>query len=156
MAGGSGVTTTLTNTDHTSVKSGIVTLSSTKGAITTASGNTTIFTTSTQASTFANVQGISIGTQTGASAALSVIDSALTQVNNSRANLGGLINRFEASISSQSNSIMNLSESRSRILDADYAKETSMLAKSMIIQQAATAMLSQANQNPRLVLHLLK
>jgi FMN phosphatase YigB (HAD superfamily) len=44
----------------------------------------------------------------------------------------------------------------SRILDADYAKETSMLAKSMIIQQAATAMLGQANQNPRLVLHLLK
>jgi flagellin len=51
---------------------------------------------------------------------------------------------------------MNMSESRSRILDADYAKETSMLAKSMIIQQAATAMLGQANQNPRLVLHLLK
>jgi flagellin len=70
--------------------------------------------------------------------------------------LGALINRFEASISSQSNSIMNLSESRSRILDADYAKETSLLAKSMIIQQAATAMLGQANQNPRLVLHLLK
>lgn len=156
LAGGSGVTTTLTNTDHTSVKSGIVTLSSTKGAITAASGNTTIFTTSTQGSTFDNVQGISIASQSGASAALSVIDSALTQVNNSRANLGGLINRFEASISSQSNSIMNLSESRSRILDADYAKETSMLAKSMIIQQAATAMLGQANQNPRLVLHLLK
>ena len=156
LAGGTGATTTLTNTNHTSVKSGIVTLSSTKGAITAASGNTTIFTTSTQGSTFDNVQGISIASQSGASAALSVIDSALTQVNNSRANLGGLINRFEATISSQSNSIMNLSESRSRILDADYAKETSMLAKSMIIQQAATAMLGQANQNPRLVLHLLK
>jgi flagellin len=138
------------------VKSGIVTLSSTKGAITTASGNTTIFTTATQASTFDSVQGISIASQSGASAALSVIDSALTQVNNSRANLGALINRFETSISSQSNSIMNLSESRSRILDADYAKETSLLAKSMIIQQAATAMLGQANQNPMLVLHLLK
>ena len=156
LAGGTGVTTTLTNSNHTSVKSGIVTLSSTKGAITAASGNTTIFTTSTQASTFANVQGISIGTQTGASAALSVIDSALAQVNNSRASLGALINRFEASISNISNSTMNLSESRSRILDADYAKETSMLAKSMIIQQAATAMIGQANQNPRLVLHLLK
>jgi flagellin len=156
LAGGASATTTLTNTNHTSVKSGIVTLSSTKGAITAASGNTSIFITSTQASTFDNVQGISIASQSGASAALSVIDSALTQVNNSRANLGGLINRFEASISSQSNSIMNLSESRSRILDADYAKETSMLAKSMIIQQAATAMLGQANQNPRLVLHLLK
>ena len=156
LAGGAGATTTLTNTNHTSVKSGIVTLSSTKGAITTASGNTSIFTTNTQVSTFANVQGISIASQSGASSALSVIDSALTQVNNSRANLGALINRFEASISNQSNSIMNMSESRSRILDADYAKETSMLAKSMIIQQAATAMLGQANQNPRLVLHLLK
>jgi flagellin len=156
LAGGSGATTTLTNTNHTSVKSGIATLSSTKGAITAASGNTTIFTTSTQASTFDNVQGISIASQSGASAALSVIDSALTQVNNSRSNLGALINRFEASISNQSNSIMNMSDSRSRILDADYAKETSMLAKSMIIQQAATAMLGQANQNPRLVLHLLK
>jgi flagellin len=156
LGGGTGSTTTLTNANHSSVKSGIVTLSSTKGAITTASGNTTIFTTATQSSTFTNVQGISIATQSGASSALSVIDSALTQVNNSRANLGALINRFEASISSQSNSIMNLSESRSRILDADYAKETSILAKSMIIQQAATAMLGQANQNPRLVLHLLK
>lgn len=156
LGGGTNATTTLTNANHSSVKSGIVTLSSTKGAITTASGNTTIFTTSTQSSIFANVQSISIATQSGASSALSVIDSALNQVNNSRANLGGLINRFEASISSQSNSIMNLSESRSRILDADYAKETSMLAKSMIIQQAATAMLGQANQTPRLVLHLLK
>ena len=156
LGGGTGATTTLTNANHSSVKSGIVTLSSTKGAIATASGNTTIFTTATQASVFANVQSISIATQSGASSALSVIDSALTQVNNSRANLGALVNRFEASISSQSNSIMNLSASRSRILDADYAKETSMLAKSMIIQQAATAMLGQANQTPRLVLHLLK
>jgi flagellin len=156
LGGGTGATTSLTNANHSSVKSGIVTLSSTKGAIATASGNTTIFSTATQASVFANVQSISIATQSGASSALSIIDSALTQVNNSRANLGALVNRFEASISSQSNSIMNLSASRSRILDADYAKETSMLAKSMIIQQAATAMLGQANQTPRLVLHLLK
>jgi flagellin len=156
LGGGTGATTSLTNANHSSVKSGIVTLSSTKGAIATASGNTTIFTSATQASVFANVQSISIATQSGASSALSIIDSALTQVNNSRANLGALVNRFEASISSQSNSIMNLSASRSRILDADYAKETSMLAKSMIIQQAATAMLGQANQTPRLVLHLLK
>jgi len=156
LGGGTGATTTLTNANHSSVKSGIVTLTSTKGAITTSSGNTTIFTTATQSSIFANVQSISIATQSGASDALSVIDSALAQINNSRANLGALVNRFEASISSQSNSIMNLSASRSRILDADYAKETSMLAKSMIIQQAATAMLGQANQTPRLVLHLLK
>ena len=156
IGGGTGATTTLTNANHSSVKSGIVTLASSKGAITTVNGNTTIFASATQSSSFSSVQSISVASQTSANASLAVIDAGLEKVNTNRANLGALINRFEISISSQSNSIMNLSESRSRILDADYAKETSLLAKSMIIQQAATAMLGQANQNPMLVLHLLK
>lgn len=142
--------------NNSSNKTGVVTLTSNKGAITLSGANTTEFVSATATSTFSSVQGISISTQTGAVDALSVIDAALTKVNNNRANLGALINRFEASMSSQSNSIMNLSASRSRILDADYAKETSLLAKSMIIQQAATAMLGQANQMPRLVTLLLK
>lgn len=142
--------------NNSSNKTGVVTLTSNKGAISLSGANTTEFVSATATSTFSSVQGISIATQTGASDALSVIDAALTKVNNNRANLGALINRFEASMSSQSNSIMNLSASRSRILDADYAKETSLLAKSMIIQQAATAMLGQANQMPRLVTLLLK
>lgn len=141
---------------NSSNKTGVVTLTSGKGAISLSNANTTEFASATASSTFSSVQGISIATQSGASDALNVIDSALTQVNSNRANLGALINRFEASMSSQSNSILNLSASRSRILDADYAKETSMLAKSMIIQQAATAMLGQANQMPRLVTLLLK
>lgn len=156
IGGGTGASTTLTNANHSSVKSGIVTLASSKGAITTVNGNTTIFASATQSSSFSSVQSISVASQTNANASLAVIDAGLEKVNTNRANLGALINRFEISISSQSNSIMNLSESRSRILDADYAKETSLLAKSMIIQQAATAMLGQANQNPMLVMHLLK
>jgi flagellin len=77
-------------------------------------------------------------------------------VNNSRASLGGLMNRFEATVSNQNTAISNLSASRSRILDADYAVETTNLAKAQIVQQAATAMLAQANQSSQSVLALLK
>lgn len=150
-------TQTLTEgSTNSSNKTGIVTLISAKGSISLAGAGTTEFASPTATSTFSSIQGISIATQNGSVDSLNVIDAAQNQINNNRANLGALINRLEASISSQSNSIMNLSSSRSRILDSDYAKETSLLAKSMIIQQAATAMLGQANQNPRLVLHLLK
>ena len=65
-------------------------------------------------------------------------------------------NRLTASISNLETTSMNLSASRSRILDTDYAKETTNLAKSQIIQQAATAMLAQANQSGQSVLALLK
>jgi flagellin len=150
-------TQTLTEgSTNSSNKTGIVTLISAKGSISLSGAGTTEFASPTATSTFSSIQGISIATQNGSVDSLNVIDAAQNQINNNRANLGALINRLEASISSQSNSIMNLSSSRSRILDSDYAKETSLLAKSMIIQQAATAMLGQANQNPRLVLHLLK
>lgn len=141
---------------NSSNKTGVVTLTSSKGSISLTGAGTTEFASANATSSFTSVQGISIATQSGSVDALNVIDAAQNQINNNRANLGALINRLDASISSQSNSIMNLSASRSRILDADYAKETSLLAKSMIIQQAATAMLGQANQNPMLVLHLLK
>jgi flagellin len=141
---------------NSSNKTGVITLTSSKGPISLSGANTTEFASATASSSFSSVQGIDLSTQTSASDALNVIDAALTQVNINRANLGALINRFEASMSSQSNSILNLSSARSRILDADYARETSLLAKSMIIQQAATAMLGQANQMPRLVTLLLK
>jgi flagellin len=138
-------------------KSGTVTLTSTKGRITTAGANATEFTTAgVNGSTFSSVYSIDLSTQAGSSAALGVLDSALTQVNNTRAALGGLMNRFEASVSNQGTAIMNLSASRSRILDTDYAVETTNLAKAQIIQQAATAMLAQANQSSQSVLALLK
>jgi flagellin len=70
--------------------------------------------------------------------------------------MGAYQNRLAASISNLETSAMNLQASRSRILDTDYAKETTNLAKSQIIQQAATAMLAQANQSAQSVLALLK
>ena len=155
LGGGTGRSVTLTsNGNDSSTKVGIVTLNSSRGAISVT--NPVSSQTSLSASTFSSVNSIDISDQTGASRALSIVSDALNQVNSTRAGLGGLVNRFEAVISSQSNAVMNISASRSRILDADYAKETSILARSMIIQQAATAMLGQANQNPMLVLHLLK
>jgi flagellin len=143
-----------TDSNH---KTGTVTLTSTKGRITTAdAGNTEFTAAGVNGSTFSSVYSIDLSTQSGSAAALGVLDSALTQVNNTRAALGGLMNRFEASVSNQGTAIMNLSASRSRILDTDYAVETTNLAKAQIIQQAATAMLAQANQSSQSVLALLK
>jgi flagellin len=135
-------------------KSGTVELTSARGPISVTNGGATVFNTST--SSFASILSVDISTIGGASSALTAIDSALTSVNNSRASLGGLINRFEATVSNQNTAITNLSASRSRILDTDYATETTNLAKAQIIQQAATAMLAQANQSSQSVLALLK
>uniref|UniRef100_UPI0038BB8860 flagellin n=1 Tax=Limnohabitans sp. TaxID=1907725 RepID=UPI0038BB8860 len=64
--------------------------------------------------------------------------------------------RLNATVNNLSNVVTNTEASRSRIMDTDYSKETTALAKSQIIQQAATAMLAQANQSPQMVLSLLK
>lgn len=140
-----------------SIKTGTVSLISSKGAITAANANADVFASAgTVTSTLTSVSGIDISTVANANSALTTIDAALTQVNNTRAGLGGLMNRFEAAISNQNTAITNLSASRSRILDTDYAVETTNLAKAQIIQQAATAMLAQANQSSQSVLALLK
>jgi flagellin len=102
------------------------------------------------------VSSIDISTQASAQSGLSILDAAIDTITNSRANLGAYQNRFAAAISNLENTSMNLQASRSRILDTDYAKETTNLAKSQIIQQAATAMLAQANQSSQSVLALLK
>jgi flagellin len=138
------------------VKTGTVNLVSSKGAMTAANADVTVFATASASSSFSSVAGISLTTQDTSTTALSVLDQALTQVNNTRAALGGLMNRFAATVSNQGTAIMNLSASRSRILDTDYAVETTNLAKAQIIQQAATAMLAQANQSSQSVLALLK
>ena len=102
------------------------------------------------------VNSIDLSTQTGSQSALSVLDTAIDTITNSRANLGAYQNRFEAAISNLQTTSTNLQASRSRILDTDYAKETTNLAKAQIVQQAATAMLAQANQSSQSVLALLK
>ncbi len=97
-----------------------------------------------------------ITTVAQATSAVRRIDDAITDVNGFRAALGAGINRLEYASDNLSNVSQNASASRSSILDADYASETTELARTQIIQQAATAMLSQANQQAQSVLALLK
>jgi flagellin len=99
---------------------------------------------------------VDMTTQVGSSNALRAIDAAITQVSNAQAKSGALNNRLDVIVNNLSESLQNISASRSRILDTDYAQETTELAKSQIIQQAATAMLAQANQAPQGVMALLK
>ena len=103
-----------------------------------------------------SVAQISLSTVAGASKALTVIDSALEYVNAERSKLGAVQNRLEHTVNNLTNIVTNTQASRSRIMDTDYAAETTELARSQIIQQAATAMLAQANQQPQSVLSLLQ
>ena len=97
-----------------------------------------------------------ISTASNASAALVLIDTALSALNSSRSTVGSVINRLTYAVDNLNNAIQNQSESRSKIADTDYANATSELARQQIIQQAGTAMLAQANQMPAMVLALLK
>lgn len=99
---------------------------------------------------------IDISTQAGAQVALTALDSALKSVSLNQAKLGAFQNRLDAVVANLNEVNQNMSASRSRIQDTDYASETTSLAKSQIIQQAATAMLAQANQSAQGVLSLLK
>ena len=100
-----------------------------------------------------SVSGVTAGS--GATV-LDTIDNMLTAVNDKRAELGAVQNRFTSVISNLSTTTENLSASRGRITDADYAEETANLTKAQILQQAGTAMLAQANSLPNTVLSLLK
>ena len=93
---------------------------------------------------------------TTASAAMTTIDSAITVVNSQRASFGAAMNQLTYAVDNLSNVKVNAEASRSRVLDTDYAKETSELARTQIIQQAGTAMLAQANQLPQTVLSLIQ
>tara|TARA_B110001450_G_scaffold46029_1_gene42679 strand:+ start:2565 stop:3470 length:906 start_codon:yes stop_codon:yes gene_type:complete len=97
-----------------------------------------------------------IDQEVNTSAIISTIDAALTNVNEKRSDYGAAINRLEYTADNLANISQNTSASRSRILDADYAAETTELARTQIIQQAGTAMLSQANQAAQSVLALLR
>ena len=103
-----------------------------------------------------SIAGLSFDTVALATDAMTMIDQAITRVNDHRATLGATINRLEYAADNLSNVSQNTSASRSRVLDADYASETTELARTQIIQQAATAMLAQANQQAQSVLALLK
>jgi flagellin len=103
-----------------------------------------------------DLDGLSIDNTATHSDTITRLDMAISRVNGHRATLGAVINRLEYAADNLANVSQNASASRSRILDADYAAETTELARSQIIQQAGTAMLSQANQQAQSVLALLK
>jgi flagellin len=102
------------------------------------------------------VSNIDISTQTGAAAAINIIDGAISAINSQRAALGAIQNRFTNTISNLQTTSQNLTASQSRIQDADFASETANLSRSQVLQQAGTAMLAQANQLPQQVLTLLR
>jgi len=106
--------------------------------------------------TLSDVASEDITTITGANAAITAVDSAIDAVNTERANMGAVMNRLEYAADNLLNVKANTEASRSRIEDTDYAQATTELARTQIIQQAATAMLAQANQIPQTVLALLK
>ena len=102
------------------------------------------------------IAGAGVQNQTDSQKAIQTMDAALQIVNKQRSNAGATINRLTYAADNLTNISTNTAASRSRILDADYAKTTTELARTQILQQAATAMLAQANQNPQSVLALLK
>ncbi len=132
--------------------SGYITLDSAKSfAFTSASNALTA-----NSSSLNQVANLDITTFTKSTDALKTVDSAIAFISGSRASLGALQSRFETAINNLQTTSENLSASRSRILDADFAQETANLSRAQILQQAGTAMVAQANQLPQGVLALLR
>jgi flagellin len=139
------------------VKSGTISLTSSKGSITTSNAAADVFAAAgTNNSSFSAVASVDISTAQGAQNALAVIDGALETISSQRADLGAVQNRLESTIANLSNVSENVSAARSRIQDADFASETANLTKNQILQQAGISVLSQANSLPQQVLSLLK
>jgi flagellin len=111
---------------------------------------------STGSSSTLYLSAVDVSTDTGAIAALDALDGALDTINSTRADLGAYQNRFESVVANLQTTAENLSASRSRIVDADFASETANLTKSQILQQSGIAMLAQANALPQNVLALLQ
>ncbi len=152
-----GGTTLTEGTAVSAVQTGTVSMTSTKGAISTANANADVFAgAGVNNSSFASLAAVDLSTAAGASSALAVVDASLNQINSGRADLGAYQNRFTSTISSLQTTSENLTASRSRIQDADFAAETASLSRAQVLQQAATAMVAQANQLPQQVLQLLK
>ncbi|MCP5240871.1 MAG: flagellin [Rhodocyclaceae bacterium] len=106
--------------------------------------------------TTTGIGGLTVSSFTNAQETITQIDNALKSVNTSRANLGAIQNRFSSTVANLQTASENLSASRGRIQDADFASETANLSRSQILQQAGTAMLAQANALPQNVLSLLQ
>jgi flagellin len=99
---------------------------------------------------------LDLGSMTGATSAIKVVDAALDQISSARGTLGAVQSRMELLIANVAVVSENITSARGRLVDADFAKETAAMARANILQQAGTAMLAQANAMPQQVLQLLK
>jgi len=141
----------------TSIANGRVTFDSESSfAVTDAGSGFALATATPEASALKSVASLDVTTFEGSQLAIKIADAALATVNNQRANYGALQSRFSSAISNLSATTENLSSSRSRIVDTDFAAETASLTRGQILQQAGTAMLAQANSLPNGVLSLLR
>ncbi|MCK9623021.1 MAG: flagellin [Methylobacter sp.] len=143
-------------TTHGTVKLEAATDIVVSGGAVASAGLTAATTTATPGAAVSTVATMNVLTATNALKALDTIDGALASINNSRAALGAYQNRFASVVANQQTTVENLSASRGRIQDADFAKETANLSRAQVLQQAGTAMLSQANQSTQGVLSLLR
>jgi flagellin len=151
---GSAASLTSNATAETATAGGYITLDSDKSfAVNAAANNGQLV---SGGSALQKVADLDVTTFNNATSALKTVDSALAFINGERAKLGAVQSRFETSISNLQVTSENLSASRSRILDADFASETANLSRAQILQQAGTAMVAQANQLPQGVLSLLR
>ena len=152
--GATGATTTYSSTlTLASSGSAGITLGGTSGL---AAVNMSVTAVAATATAGAGVSSLDLTTVSGSQAALATLDRAINTITDSRASMGAYQNRLTAAISNLETTSQNLQASRSRIMDTNYAKESTSLAKSQIISQAATAMLAQANQSQQGVLALLR
>jgi flagellin len=147
---------TATAAGATAVGTGQLTLDSDKSFNVAAANTTDFFNAASSASQLQAVSALDVSSVAAASRSIAIVDSALSAVNGQRAKFGALQSRFENTISNLQTTSENLSASRSRIRDADFAAETANLTRAQILQQAGMAMLAQANALPNNVLTLLR
>ena len=143
-----------TATTLTLTSSNAITIAFAAASATTATTGLTAATTATATTT--GFSTLDLSNVAGANTAIGTMDAALTAVNTARADLGAIQTRFESVVSNLAINSENTSAARGRIRDADFAAETAALTRNQILQQAGTAMLSQANQVPQNVLSLLR
>jgi flagellin len=149
---------TATSTTAAAVNGGTLTFTASQNIVATGDGVAMGFGAANQ--TFAldttTLSSVSVTSVANANDTISRIDSALTTVNDLRSEFGAIQNRFESTISNLQTQSENLSASRGRIQDADFASETAALTKAQILQQAGVSVLAQANAAPQIVLSLLQ
>lgn len=156
VANGSGTTPALAAVAAATVLTGAVQLNSAKAYSVTGDGAAAFLGGATAASKLTSIDKTSITSADNAQNALAAIDKAISNIDSQRADLGAIQNRFDSTVSNLQSISENSSAARSRVQDADFASETAELTKQQTLQQASTAILSQANQLPSSVLKLLQ